>query len=102
MASRNDVRRIALALPDTIEAEDRFAFSVLNRGKPKDFVWVWHERVEPKKPRVPNPKVIAVRVANVGEKEMLIASDPDKSSPSRTTTASRPYSCASRRSRAAS
>jgi hypothetical protein len=53
MADQETVRRIALALPETVEATDRFAFSVLNKGKAKGFVWVWYERVEPKKPRVP-------------------------------------------------
>ena len=77
MATRADVRRIAKKLPDTTEGTDRFAFSVLNQGKEKGFAWVWMERVEPKKPRVPNPKVLAVRVANLGEKDALIASDPD-------------------------
>jgi hypothetical protein len=33
MATQADVRRIALALPDTEEATDRFAFSVRNKGK---------------------------------------------------------------------
>ena len=61
MADREDVRRIALALPDTSEAEDHFAFSVLNKGKQKGFVWAWNERVESKKPRVPRPDVVAGR-----------------------------------------
>jgi hypothetical protein len=78
MASQNDVRRVALSLPETAQADDRFAFSVVNRGKAKGVAWSWQERVEPKKPRVPNPKVLAVRVANETEKEMLIASDPEK------------------------
>ncbi len=65
MATRNDVRRIALALPETVEAADNFAFSVRNKDKLKGFVWVWQERVVPKKPRVPNPAVIAVRVASL-------------------------------------
>jgi hypothetical protein len=78
VATQNDVRRIALALPGTVEADDRFAFSVPNKGKAKGYAWVWMERVEPKKPRVPNPKVLAVRVTDLGEKEMLIAADPDK------------------------
>jgi hypothetical protein len=73
-----DVRRIALSLPETSEAEDRFAFSVLNRGKQKAIAWVWLERIEPKKPRVPKPGVMAVRVANLSEKEMLLASDEEK------------------------
>jgi hypothetical protein len=78
MADREDVRRIALALPDTSEAEDHFAFSVLNKGKQKGFVWAWNERVEPKKPRVPSPVVVAVRVADQFEKEALLASGEEK------------------------
>ena len=78
MAGQEDVRRIALALPETVEAADRFAFSVLNRGEQKGFAWVWMERVEPKKPRVPRPDVLAVRVAGQAEKEMLLAADPEK------------------------
>ena len=75
MADQDDVRRIALALPDTSEAEDRFAFSVANKAKAKGFVWAWNERVEPKKPRVPRPDVVAIRVADRFEKEALLASD---------------------------
>ena len=75
MATRDDVRRIALSLPETSEAEGRFAFSVLNKGKQKGFVWVWMERVYPKKPRVPNPDVVAVRVVDELEKEVLLRSD---------------------------
>jgi hypothetical protein len=77
MADQADVRRIALALPDTVESADRFAFSVLHKGKPKGFVWAWNERVEPKKPRVPRADVLAVRVAGAGEKESLLAANPD-------------------------
>ncbi len=76
MASQADVRRIALSLPETEEAQDRFAFSVRTKGKPKGFVWVWMERLAPKKPRVPQPDVIAVRVANQDAKDSLLASDP--------------------------
>ena len=78
MATRADVRRIAMALPDTVEGEDRFAFSVLDKGKAKGFVWVWMERVEEKKPRVPNKGVVAIRVPNQAEKEMLLATVSDK------------------------
>jgi hypothetical protein len=77
MASQEDVRRIALSLPDTIEEPDRFAFSVANKGKLKGVAWVWNERVQPKRPRVPRPDVLAVRVANAAEKEMLLAAEPD-------------------------
>lgn len=78
MATQANVRRIALSLPGVEEAGDRFAFSVPNKGKLKGFVWVWMERVVPKKPRVPNPGVIAVRVANIGQKEALLSADPEK------------------------
>ncbi len=78
MATQADVRRIALSLPETEEAPDRFAFSVRNNGKLKGFVWVWLERVAPKKARVPQPNVIAVRVANLDDKEFLLASDPER------------------------
>jgi hypothetical protein len=76
VADQDDVRRIALSLPQTVEAEDRFAFSVVHNGKQKGILWVWHERVEPKKPRVPRPDVVGIRVANGAEKEALLASDP--------------------------
>ena len=78
MADQNDVRRIALSLPETEEGQDRFAFSVRNRGKLKGFVWVWFERVEPKKARVPRPDVVAVRVANLNEKDALLSMDATK------------------------
>ena len=78
MADQADVRRLALSLPETNEAEDRFAFAVLNRGKRKAFVWAWNERVAPNKPRVRRRDVVAIRVANQGEKEELLAADPEK------------------------
>jgi hypothetical protein len=76
MATQADVRRIALALPGVVESTDRFAFSVVNKGKAKGIAWVWLERTAPKAARVPNPKVLAVRVATLREKEMILASDP--------------------------
>lgn len=78
MATQTDVRRIAMALPQVEEARDRFAFSVTNKGKAKGFVWVWQERVIPKKPRVPNHSVIAVRVANLSQKDLLLSAEPAK------------------------
>src|SRR4051794_33444161 len=78
MASRADVRRIALSFAGVEEATDRFAFSVPNKGKSKGLAWVWLERLEPKKARVPNPKVLAVRVANLAEKDLILSSDSKK------------------------
>ena len=65
-------------MPATEKKVDRFAFSVRKKGKLKEFVWVWMERIDPKKPRVPNPGVIAVRVASLDERARLIAADPKK------------------------
>jgi hypothetical protein len=77
MADQDDVRRIALALPETVEDDDRFAFSVQSKGKAKGICWVWLDRPDPKKARVPNPEVLAVRVAGEGAKAELLAADPD-------------------------
>jgi len=77
MANQEDVRRIAMSLPGTSEGKDRFAFSVENKGKLKGFAWVWLERVEPKRPRVPRADVLAVRVRNQAEKAALLGADPD-------------------------
>lgn len=78
MATQAHVRRIALSLPGAQEGTDRFAFFVMDKGKSKGFAWVWQERVAPKKPRVPNPGVLAVRVANNAQKDLMIAVDPRK------------------------
>lgn len=78
MANQEDVRRIALSLPDTEQGEEGFGFGVKHGSKSKGFAWVWQERIEPKKPRVPNPDVIALRVANADEKAALLASDTEK------------------------
>jgi hypothetical protein len=78
MATQADVRRIARSLPGTIEENDRFAFCVRNKGKDKGYAWVWRERIHPKKVRVPNPKVLAVRVADLDEKDILLGVDEDK------------------------
>ena len=78
MATQEDVRRIALALPLAEEAADRFAFQVPHKGRPRGFAWVWMERVHPRRARVPNPGVLAVRVADVDEKQLLLSMDPEK------------------------
>jgi hypothetical protein len=78
LADQADVRRIALSLPGVVEGEDRFAFSVPHKGKHKGFCWVWLERIHPKTGRVPQPAVLAIRVADLDEKEMLLAADPEK------------------------
>ncbi len=76
MAAQADVRRIALPMPETEEAPEHFAFSVRDKGKLEKFVWAWSERIEPKKARVPQPDVIAVRVASLAEKDRILALNP--------------------------
>jgi hypothetical protein len=73
MTTQDDVRRIALSLPESTESDESFAFSVRGKG----FAWVWLERTHPKRRRIPNPEVLAVRVANEFEKHALIEFDPD-------------------------
>jgi hypothetical protein len=73
MADQDDVRRIALALPEATESDGHFGFAV--RGR--QFAWAWNERVTPKRPRVPRPDVLAVRVVDQQDKAALLASDED-------------------------
>ena len=69
MTNQDDVRRIALSLPETTEQPNRFEFRVRN----KTFVAVYPERIHPKKARVPNPDGLVVRVANLDEKDALLS-----------------------------
>ncbi len=78
MADQDSVRRIARGLPGAIEGADWFGFSVDVKGKAKGFAWTWRERVDPKKARVAQPKVLAVRVANQEDKAALPDADPAK------------------------
>jgi hypothetical protein len=78
MATQADVRRIALALPGAQEGESELAFWVMNKGKAKGFAWPWKERIEPKKARVPNLGVLAIRVTNNAQKDLILSSDSRK------------------------
>jgi hypothetical protein len=72
MATQDDVRRICLALPGVSEDPGAFGFSVRGKG----FVWLWPERVHPRRKKVPNADVVVVRVSDLEEKRALLASDP--------------------------
>ncbi len=77
MADLDDVRRIAESLPESsFDPGDggQAVASVAGKG----YAWTWLERVEPKKPRVPNLAVLAVRVDGAGGKEELLAADERK------------------------
>lgn len=76
MITHEDIRTLALALPDTRE-DGPLAFSVRSGDKHKGIAWPWRERIHPRKPRVANHDVLAVRVADLDAKEMLLLADPD-------------------------
>ena len=74
MSSADDVRRIALSLPGATQVEGELRFRVDD----KNFAWVWRQRVEGRRARVPQPDVFAVRVADEEEKQVLLAAEPEK------------------------
>jgi|SRR5579872_5777074 len=75
LATFEDACGIGRKLPGTGDGD---GLSIAVKGKPKGFAWPWAERVHPKRPRVPNFGVLAVRTASCDEKDALIAADPDK------------------------
>ena len=71
MATSEDVERIALALPGVTQEGRSF------RLDGKLLAWPWLERVHPKRPRLPNPQVLVVRVADEARKFELVATEPE-------------------------
>jgi hypothetical protein len=73
MADADDVRRLALSLPDVVEIDsDGFDFRVGNRG----FVWSYPERT-PGKPRVIRLDIAVLYVGDEAEKQALVLGEPD-------------------------
>lgn len=70
MADINDVRRIALALPDVVADGQTF------RVNGHLVAWPWMQRIDPKKARVANPDVLVVRVASELDKQALMDLNP--------------------------
>jgi hypothetical protein len=68
------VRRLASALPNSVDETDgeSLVFTVGGKG----FAWRYMARAHPKKPRLLNPRVLAVRCP-IERKEMLIEAAPD-------------------------
>jgi hypothetical protein len=72
MADADDVRRIALALPQVQEIEsDGFDFRVANKG----FVWSYPER-RPGRPRVIRTDIAVLYVGDEAEKQALLLGEP--------------------------
>ena len=73
MADADDVRRIALALPDAAEIEsDGFDFRVAGRG----FVWSYPER-QPGRPRTIRTDIAVLYVGDEAEKQALLLGEPE-------------------------
>ncbi|WP_305783892.1 MmcQ/YjbR family DNA-binding protein [Symbioplanes lichenis] len=73
MADADDVRRIALALPDAVEIESPgFDFRVGGHG----FVWSYPER-RPGQPRVIRTDIAVLYVGDEAEKQALVLGEPD-------------------------
>jgi len=72
MPTFDDVRRIALALPEVAANDAGTEFRVDGRL----FVHPWLERLDPKRARVPNLDVAVIRIAAESDKEVLIQMDP--------------------------
>jgi hypothetical protein len=73
MADADDVRRLALALPEVVEiASDGFDFRVAGKG----FVWSYPERT-PGKPRVIRTDIAVLYVGDEAEKQALLLGEPE-------------------------
>jgi hypothetical protein len=72
MADADDVRRLALALPDVVEIDsDGFDFRVADRG----FVWSYPER-RPGRPRLIRTDIAVLYVGDEAEKQALLLGEP--------------------------
>jgi hypothetical protein len=73
MADAEDVRRLALALPDVVEIDsDGFDFRVADKG----FIWSYPER-RPGKPRLIRTDIAVVFVGDEAEKQALLLGEPE-------------------------
>ncbi|MDQ2814536.1 MAG: hypothetical protein M3Z75_22405 [Actinomycetota bacterium] len=72
MADADDVRRLALALPQVTEIDsDGFDFRVADRG----FIWSYPER-RPGQPRVIRSDIAVLYVGDEAEKQALVLGEP--------------------------
>lgn len=79
VTTRDDIRKMIGKLPGAVEAKsERIVIEIEVKGKMKGLAWSWMERVDPKKARVLNLRVLAVAVPNLTTKDLLIDSDPLK------------------------
>lgn len=73
MADADDVRRLALALPQVVEIDSKgFDFRVADKG----FVWSYPER-RPGQPRVIRTDIAVLYVGDEAEKQALLLGEPE-------------------------
>jgi hypothetical protein len=73
MTDADDVRRLALALPQVTEIDSEgFDFRVADKG----FIWSYPERT-PGKPRVIRTDIAVLYVGDEAEKQALLLGEPD-------------------------
>ncbi len=73
MADADDVRRLALELPQVTEIDsDGFDFRVANKG----FIWSYPERRAGKKRRI-RTDIAVIYVGDEAEKQALVLGEPD-------------------------
>lgn len=77
MADQTDIRRIVHTLPHVRERDERFGFDIVIGAKKIGFIWLWLERVDPKRARVQNPDVLVLRILDLDTKEVMLISDPN-------------------------
>ena len=77
MATVDDVHRIVASLPET-STNTNPSGQEFAQVRNKSICWTWLERPAPKKRRVPQPAVLAIRITGEEEKAELVAADPDK------------------------
>ena len=74
MPDKDDLRRIALAMPGVAEkAEGSYFF----QRDGKNMIWPYPERVNPKKARVLRYDQYVIRVADADDREALLAGEPE-------------------------
>jgi len=77
MATPDDVRRLALALPHVLETSRGAGDLGFEVAGGKGLAWGYLKRTHPKKPRLLDPDCIAIRCA-IERKEVLIEAAPDR------------------------
>ncbi|MCA9833037.1 MAG: hypothetical protein KC435_03775 [Thermomicrobiales bacterium] len=74
MTTKDDLRRLALALPGVAETPDG---SYVFKRDGRNMIWPYPERVHPKKARVPRYDQYCVRIADASDREALLAGEPE-------------------------